>query len=270
MIRWLAVPLLVMWVLASVTPLLWALVLSLRTYADAFSTPLLWSAPLTIEHYEQLLTTRGFMAHAANSALVTLCTVAISLSVGTLAGYALARHGGRLALTLLLAALLFRAVPHSTLLPAFYEAFTWVGIHNNLLTLIVVLVAINQPFTIWMMRAFFMGVPRELDEAAIVDGCTPLQAFIKVVMPVMWPGVLTAALFSFTLAYNDFLLSSALTNADQMTMPVFLSSVVSADSDALLMQGVAGSVLISLPLVVLVMVFQRHLVAGMTAGAVKG
>lgn len=261
---------LMLWLLLSLLPLVWAAVLSIRTYADAFSTPIVWSAPFTFEHYLGLLRSQGFRANAANSLIVTSSTVIISLSVGTMAGYALARYSGVWGLALLMAALLFRAIPHSTLLPAFYEGFTLIGINNNLFTLIMVLVAINQPFTMWMMRAFFIGVPRELDEAAIVDGCSPFQAFLKVVVPVMWPGVLTAGLFSFTLAYNDFLLSSALTNADQMTLPVFLGSVIAAESDALLMQGVAGSVLISLPLVFLVLIFQKHLVAGMTAGAVKG
>ena len=121
-----------------------------------------------------------------------------------------------------------------------------------------------------MLRAFFAGIPPELDEAAQVDGCTRFQAFRKVIMPVMWPGVVTTGLFSFLLAYNDFLLSSALTNAEKMTMPAAIANVIHAESETLLMQGIAGSVSIAVPLILLVALFQRQIVSGLTQGAVKG
>jgi ABC-type glycerol-3-phosphate transport system permease component len=132
-------------------------------------------------------------------------------------------------------------------------------------------VAINQPFTIWMLRSFFMNIPKELDEAAQVDGCSRIQAFVKVILPVMWPGIITTGLFSFLLAYNDFLISSQMMNADKMTMTSALSAYMNADDDAFkLMQGVAGAVSITAPLVVLVLFFQKQLVSGLTQGAVKG
>ncbi|MEO8187359.1 MAG: carbohydrate ABC transporter permease, partial [Burkholderiaceae bacterium] len=137
-------------------------------------------------------------------------------------------------------------------------------------TLIFVLVAINQPFTIWMLRSFFVNIPSELDEAALVDGCTRFQAFRRVIIPVMWPGVVTTGLFSFLLAYNDFLLSSALTSGDHMTMPAAIANAITAETEALLMQGVAGAVSITIPLIILVVVFQKQIVGGLTQGAVKG
>ena len=94
-------------------------------------------------------------------------------------------------------ALVFRAMPHVVLLTSYQPAFLELGIWNRYETLIIVLVAINQPFTIWMLRAFFMGIPEELDEAAQVDGCTPFQTFRQVIVPVMWPGVLTARCFPY-------------------------------------------------------------------------
>jgi ABC-type glycerol-3-phosphate transport system permease component len=121
-----------------------------------------------------------------------------------------------------------------------------------------------------MLRAFFAGIPAELDEAAMVDGCTRMQAFRRVIVPVMWPGIVTTGLFSFLLAYNDFMLSSALTSAEKMTMPAAIANAIHAESDTLLMQGVAGSVSIAIPLIVLVAFFQRQIVSGLTQGAVKG
>ena len=121
-----------------------------------------------------------------------------------------------------------------------------------------------------MLRSFFACVPAELDEAAMIDGCTPLQAFREVIVPMMWPGVVTTGLFSFLLAYNDFMLSPALTNAEKMTLPAAIASAINARSDALLMQGVAGAVSITIPLPILLAFFQRQIVSGLTQGAVKG
>ena len=261
---------LTLWLLLAALPILWTAVISLRSYVDAFSAPLKWVAPITWENYRGLWIDREFHRNFINTVLVTLGTVSISLTVGCLAGYALARYRGSLGFWLLIIALVFRALPHSTLLPSFYALFDALGIRNTLFTLVVVLVAINQPFTIWMLRSFFVNIPQELDEAAMVDGCTRLQAFRRVIIPVMWPGVVTTGLFSFLLAYNDFMLSSALTNAERMTMPAAIAGAITAESDTLLMQGVAGAVSITIPLIILVALFQKQIVSGLTQGAVKG
>lgn len=261
---------LTLWLLLASLPIVWTAVISLRQYVDAFSAPIKWWAPVTFENYRGLWIEREFYRNFVNTAIVTLGTVTISLTVGCLAGYALARYRGAMGFWLLLLALVFRALPHSTLLPSFFTIFDTLGIRNTYFTLIFVLVAINQPFTIWMLRSFFVNIPQELDEAALVDGCTRFQAFRRVIIPVMWPGVVTTGLFSFLLAYNDFLLSSALTNAEKMTMPAAIANAIGAESEALLMQGVAGAVSITIPLIILVAVFQKQIVSGLTQGAVKG
>ena len=258
------------WLLLASLPILWTVVISLRDYVDAFSSPLKWWAPVTFDNYRRLWLEQGFAQNFANTAIVTFCTVTVSLTVGCLAGYAFSRYRGSLGFWLLLLALAFRAVPHSTLLPSFFTMFDALGIRNTTFALVLVLVAINQPFTIWMLRSFFMHIPAELDEAALVDGCTRAQAFRRVIVPVMWPGIVTTGLFSFLLAYNDFLLSSALTNAEKMTMPAAIANAISAESEALLMQGVAGAVSITIPLILLVALFQKQIVSGLTQGAVKG
>ncbi len=261
---------LALWLVLASLPVLWTVVISFRQYVDAFSTPLKWVAPFTFENYTTLWIDKAFYRNFLNTVLVTLGTVTVSLTVGCLAGYALARYKGSVGFWLLMVALVFRALPHSTLLPSFFTLFDALGIRNSYFSLIVVLVAINQPFTIWMLRSFFMHIPAELDEAALVDGCSRFQAFRNVIVPVMWPGIVTTGLFSFLLAYNDFLLSSALTNADKMTMPAAIANAISAESETLLMQGVAGAVSITIPLIILVALFQRQIVSGLTQGAVKG
>jgi ABC-type glycerol-3-phosphate transport system permease component len=261
---------LALWLVLASLPIVWTAVISFRQYVDAFSSPVKWVAPFTTENYTALWIDREFYRNFFNTGLVTVGTVSISLFVGCLAGYALSRYRGALGFWLLLIALVFRAIPHSSLLPSFFTLFDALGIRNTYFALIFVLVAINQPFTIWMLRSFFINIPSELDEAALVDGCTRFQAFRKVIIPVMWPGVVTTGLFSFLLAYNDFLLSSALTNAEKMTMPAAIANAISSDSEALLMQGVAGAVSITLPLIVLIVLFQKQIVGGLTQGAVKG
>lgn len=258
------------WLVIASLPVIWTAVISFRDYVDAFSSPIKWVAPFTFDNYTRLWIGQEFYRNFMNTALVTVFTVAISLTVGCLAGYGLSRYRGSMGFWLLLVALMFRAIPHSSLLPSFFTIFDALGIRNSYMTLIFVLVAINQPFTIWMLRSFFVNIPNELDEAALVDGCTRFQAFRRVIIPVMWPGVVTTGLFSFLLAYNDFLLSSALTSGDQMTMPAAIANAINAETEAFLMQGVAGAVSITIPLIILVVVFQKQIVGGLTQGAVKG
>ncbi len=261
---------LLFWLVIASLPVVWTAIISFRQYIDAFSSPIKWVAPFTLENYHRLWIEKEFYRNFLNTALVTVCTVTISLTVGCLAGYGLSRYRGSMGFWLLLVALMFRAIPHSSLLPSFFTIFDALGIRNTYFTLIFVLVAINQPFTIWMLRSFFVNIPNELDEAALVDGCTRFQAFRRVIIPVMWPGVVTTGLFSFLLAYNDFLLSSALTSGDKMTMPAAIANAITAETEAFLMQGVAGAVSITIPLIILVVVFQKQIVGGLTQGAVKG
>ena len=258
------------WLIIASLPVIWTAVISFRDYVDAFSSPIKWFAPFTFDNYTRLWVGQEFYRNFLNTTVVTVFTVTISLTVGCLAGYGLSRYRGSLGFWLLLVALMFRAIPHSSLLPSFFTIFDALGIRNSYFTLIFVLVAINQPFTIWMLRSFFVNIPSELDEAALVDGCTRFQAFRRVIIPVMWPGVVTTGLFSFLLAYNDFLLSSALTSGDQMTMPAAIANAITAETEAFLMQGVAGAVSITIPLIILVVVFQKQIVGGLTQGAVKG
>jgi trehalose/maltose transport system permease protein len=239
---------------------------------------------LTSEHYEAVWIDRNFKQNFANSLFVTAGVVSISLTVGTLAGYGLARSSTDLAFWLLIIALIFRALPHSVLVAGYLPMFIKSSeilrpilgdaaptLYGKPWAVIVVLVSINQPFTIWMLRSFFHNIPKDLDEAARVDGCSHFQAFRRVIMPVMWPGVITAGLFSFLLAYNDFLVTSLLLDAQNMTMVPAIAGMFNRETTASdEVQAIAAAVSITAPLFVLVMVFQRQIVAGLTAGAVKG
>lgn len=238
----------------------------------------------TTEHYQAVWVENEFYRNFINSLIVTTGVVTISLTIGTLAGYGLARSGSNMAFWILIAALIFRALPHSVLvsgyLPVFINSAEYLrpilGEHaptfyGQPLAVIMVLVAINQPFTIWMLRSFFQNIPKELDESARVDGCTHFQAFRWVIMPIMWPGVITTGLFSFLLAYNDFLVTSLLLDAQNQTMVPAIAGYFNRETTTTdQVEAVAAAVSITAPLFLLVMVFQRQIVSGLTAGAVKG
>lgn len=256
-------------VLISVFPFAWTLLTSIKQPVDAFANPPVWLFRPTFQYFVELWVSRGFFAYFINSAIVTAGTVAVSLSVGCLAGYALARYTGTLAFVLLIVALMFRALPRIAILLPYYQFARVTGLYDTHILLILVLVAINQPFTIWMMRSFFMGIPRELEEAAMVDGCSPLGAFWRVILPLTGPGIVTAGLFTFLLAYNEFLMPLLLTATHAETMPVAISQY-GADDIRYWSLSAAGAVSIALPAIALVLLFQRRIVAGLIQGAVKG
>lgn len=238
----------------------------------------------TTEHYHAVWVENAFHRNFVNSLIVTAGVVTVSLTVGTLAGYGLARSPSRIAFWLLIAALVFRALPHSVLVAGYLPVFVNSAeilrpilgeaaptLYGQPWAVIFVLVAINQPFTIWMLRSFFQNIPADLDEAARVDGCTHFQAFRQVIMPVMWPGVITTGLFSFLLAYNDFLVTSLLLDAANQTMVPAIAGYFNRETTTTdQVEAVAAAVSITAPLFLLVMVFQRQIVSGLTAGAVKG
>lgn len=282
-INFLSISFLVLWLVLACVPFLWTFWGSFKVQADFFSkqdwqnaifgirTLVETGSSFTTDGYEGAWIQEGFWKAALNTAIVTLSVVAISLTLGTLGGYALARSGFRYAFWILIAALIFRAMPHITLVSGYLLPFFELGLWGHLSTTIIVLVAINQPFTLWMLHSFFLSIPKDLDESAMVDGCTRFQAFRHVIIPVMWPGVITTGLFSFLLAYNDFAITALLLTEENQTMvPKIASFLGSTQEQGNVMFAVAAVVSATAPLFVLVMFFQRQIVSGLTAGAVKG
>ena len=274
---------LTIWLMLAVFPFFWTLWGSFKVEGDFFSR-LDWrngflgvktiaetGASFTGDGYVGAWIQNAFWRSVLNTLVVTFFVVTVSLTVGTLAGYALSRSTKRYAFWILLAALIFRAMPHITLVSGYLLRFFQLNIWGYLPTAIVVLVAINQPFTIWMLHSFFESIPKELDESAMMDGCSRFEAFFRVIIPVMWPGVVTTGLFSFLLAYNDFAVTAMLLSQDNQTMvPKIASFMGTTQVQGNVMFAVAAVVSATAPLFVLVMVFQRQIVSGLTAGAVKG
>lgn len=273
----------VLWLIVAAFPFLWTTWGSFKVEADFFSrsdwlnavwgptTAAQTGSPFTGGGYYGAWVLQDFWKSAINTLIVVTSVVVLSLTIGTLGGYALARSGVRYTFWILIAALVFRAMPHVTLVSGYLLPFFELNIWGYLPTTIVVLVAINQPFTLWMLHSFFLSIPKDLDESAMVDGCTRFQAFRMVVIPVMWPGVVTTGLFSFLLAYNDFAVTAMLLTQDNQTVvPKIASFLGSTQAEGRVMYAVAAVVSAIAPLFVLVLFFQKQIVSGLTAGAVKG
>lgn len=143
------------------------------------------------------------------------------------------------------------------------------GLYDTYLLLILTLVAVNQPFTIWMLRSFFMEIPREIEEAAMMDGAGRLQSFLRVIIPITWPGIITTGLFTLLLAYNEFLLARILTQSN-WTLPVAIAQYTSGEDAGHITIAAAGSISITLPIIFVIIVFQKYLIKGLASGAVKG
>ncbi len=273
----------ILWLILAAFPFIWTLWGSFKVELDFFSkadwTNALTGARTIAEHgtaytgdgYEGAWIQEEFWRSVINTAIVCFFTVTISLTMGTLGGYALSRSNFRYTFWLLIIALIFRAMPPITLVSGFLLPFFNWNVWGILPTTIIVLVAINQPFTLWMLHSFFQKIPKELDESAIVDGCSRFQAFRYVIIPVMWPGVITTGLFSFLLAYNDFAVTTMLLAEENRTMvPAIAAFLGTTQTEGNVMFAVAAVVSATAPLFVLVMFFQRQIVSGLTAGAVKG
>ena len=272
-----------LWLIAAAFPFLWTAWGSFKVELDFFSIAD-WTYALTGERtkaeYGSAFTDAGyrgswidgeFWRNVINTFIVCFFVVFTSLTIGTLGGYALSRSGFRYTFWLLIIALIFRAMPPVTLVAGYLLPFFEWNLWGILPTTIIVLVAINQPFTLWMLHSFFQNIPKELDESAKVDGCTQFMAFRFVIIPVMWPGVITTGLFSFLLAYNDFIVTSMLLSEDNRTMvPEIAAYLGTTYTEGNVMFAVAAVVSATVPLFILVMFFQRQIVSGLTAGAVKG
>lgn len=273
----------ILWLLLAAFPFIWTVWGSFKVELDFFSiadwtnaltgerTRAAYGRPFTGAGYHGSWVQEEFWRNALNTIIVCFFVVLTSLTIGTLGGYALSRSTYRYTFWLLITALIFRAMPPITLVAGYLLPFFEWNLWGILPTTIIVLVAINQPFTLWMLHSFFQNIPKELDESAKVDGCTQFQAFRYVIIPVMWPGVITTGLFSFLLAYNDFAVTSMLLSESNRTMvPEIAAYLGTTYTEGNVMFAVAAVVSASVPLFILVMFFQRQIVSGLTAGAVKG
>ena len=262
-----------------VGPFVWLFVTSVSYQRNLLARPLAFIPPeVTFDNYRMVLGMVRFHAEAQaakilpsmlNSLLVAGVVTVVNLVAGTTAGYAYARYRFPLKVATLFALLFTRMLPTVVLIPAYFLLFKALGLQNTLTGLALAYCSFTLPFTIWIMKAYFETLPRDLDQSALVDGCNRLQAYYRVVLPVAGPGLVAAGAFTFMLCWNEFIVAQVLnTKLGTTTLPPVIAGMnaqINIDYSVIAASGFLGA----LPAVLLVLVFQKYLVQGLTAGAVK-
>jgi len=258
-------------ILYAVFPFYYAIVTSLKAGSQLFSVeyfPMTWNW----DNYVSVFREQPFAYNLLNSVLVSFTVVALSLFFGVTAAFALGRVQFRGRGLLLLTVLGVSMFPQVAVLSGMFELIRGFWLYNNLLGLVISYMIFTLPFTVWVLTTFMRDLPKELEDAAIMDGANPWEIIVKVFMPLMWPALVTTGLLAFIAAWNEFLfaLTFTLTNT-QRTVPVAIALISGASQYELPWGNImAASVIVTLPVVVLVLIFQRRIVSGLTAGAVKG
>jgi len=254
-------------------PIYWIGVNSLKLDLDIFAVPPVWfDFPPTLKHYYAAFIERPFLLFALNSLIIAAVTTLISLVFGTMAGYALARfkYPGRWKYHISFWILSTRMMPPIVSIVPLFIFFNMFHLLNTKTAVVIAYTAFNLPFVTWMMKSYFQDLPVELEEAAIVDGDTRWGAFLRIALPLARPGLAATAIFSLILAWNEFLLALIITQTEQsVTLPVGISGRVTQYTTYWGEISAAGF-LACIPIVLFAFVVQRHLVRGLSFGAVKG
>jgi multiple sugar transport system permease protein len=254
----------------SAAPFLWQIITSLKPTVELGSLPPLLPGRISLEQYAAVLADQSLLRMALNSALVAAATTVLALGLGALAAFAvsvLRVRGRQPILAVVLAVSMF---PSIALVSPLFLAVNAVGLRDTLLALIITYTTFSLPLAIWLLTSFFDRLPREIYQAARVDGCTPAQALIHVVLPLAVPALTAAGLVVFIFSWNEFLLALTLTSTDaSRTVPVGIAMFPGLH-EIPYGEIAAAAVLVTLPLAVLAFVFQRRVIEGLTAGAIKG
>jgi N,N'-diacetylchitobiose transport system permease protein len=254
-------------------PIYWMLITSFKRSSDITTlTPKFWPAHPTLRGFSEVLHDPIFIDDLRNSAIITLAAVIISLIIGFLGAMAIARFRFLGRKVFIFAVLIVQMIPLLALTIPMSLLLDDVHLKNSLLGVVIAYLMFSMPYTVWTLRTFIANVPRELDEAALVDGCSRWQTFYKIILPLVGPGLIATGVYGWILAWNEFVLANTLllTN-DKQTLMIYLlifqsSPVHGADWSGLM----AAATLTSLPVVVLFVLFQSRISSGLTAGAVKG
>lgn len=259
-------------VLAVAFPLFWMLVTSVKPQSELFRRPptLVPQAP-TLEHYWRLLTETPFLTYFTNSVILAVSTTAVVIAVATVGAYSLVRFSYRGRETLAFLVLFTYLLPSVVLIIPLYLMMVSLGLSNTLASLVIAYTTFALPYALWLLRSFMAGIPEDLESAALVDGASRMGAFRDVILPQLLPGIISTALFTFILSWNEYLYALVLVNSDAarpLTTGV-MSMLISAFNIewSLLM---AASVMMSLPLIVIFAFLQGYLTRGFGAGGVKG
>ena len=249
-----------------VFPFLWMILASFKTQTDIMNTRNMFSFDPTMVNYQNVFQQYSFFTFMMNSVIVAVLSTLFSLILGLPAAYAIARFKLNSFGLVLLAA---RIVPGITFLIPWYILFSQLKMVGSFQVLIASHMLVGMPFVTWVMISFFEGLPVDLEEAAMVDGLTPIGAFFRIALPLSTPGIITGSILSFIFSWNNFMFSYILANQNTRTLPVAIFSFISyasIDWGGLM----AAAVIITIPVLIITLFVQRYVISGLTAGATKG
>jgi trehalose/maltose transport system permease protein len=256
-------------------PFYWALRSAFMPASELFETPIkYWPSDPTLQNFRDVLSSNFFRRALLNSTIVAGSVTLISLAIGSLAAYALGRfrfRGRSFVLYLMLSMTIF---PQIAILGALYTMISNFHLYDKLGALILTYLIFTLPFTVWVLTSFMRALPGDLEEAAYVDGATPLQVFWKVLLPLIAPGLVTTGLLAFIAAWNEYLYAvSFIQSPNRYTVPIAITSFTAKGGNAFQVpwgQIMAATIVVTLPLIAATLILQRRILAGLTAGAVKG
>lgn len=256
-------------VIVAMFPLYWLLSTSMKSKTDAFAIPFKWVFIPELTNYAEILGSPEFQKCYLNSLIVAVFTTVISLIFGLPAGYALSRNTGRFGRAMGTGIILARMVPPMALIIPFFVVFNTIGLTDNYVTLIFMYLTTVLPFVVWLMMGFFKGVPIDVEDAALIDGCSRVKAFLKVCLPVVKPGIATSAMFAFMMAWNEYFYAVIMTGNKTKMLTIYIQSFVNS-SGTNWGRLCAAAVLVIAPILVFTITCQKSFVRGLMGGAVKG
>jgi multiple sugar transport system permease protein len=247
-------------------PLLWIISASFKNQAQIVSTPPVWFFRPTLENYWRVFVDQNFSFFLGNSVVIAVGSTLFSLIIGLPAAYSISRyHQRKMGLLILVA----RLMPGISFLIPWFIFFSKLKLVDTYIALIASHMLVSLPLVVWIMFNYFDGLPRDLDEAARVDGCTIQGMFLEIILPLSVPGILTATTLSFLFSWNNFMFSMVLSTQQTKTLPIAVYNFVSY-AEVNWGSVMAATVVIITPAIILTMIFQRYVISGLTAGAVKG
>lgn len=256
--------------LFSLFPFWWMLVSSLKPSGEIFSSPpTLWPHTVTLDHYVEIFLRANFWVYFTNSLIVAGIVTVVGTGTAALAGYALGRFNLKGRNAVLLMVLSVQMFPVVVLLIPLFILMSRLDLLNTLTGLVITYLTFALPFGIWMLRSYFMSIPVEIEEAAMIDGCTRMQAFRKVIFPLAWPGISATSIFGFITAWNEFVFAVTFIQDEKLrTLPLALQEFFSrftADYGGVM----AASTIATLPVLIFFMIVQRRMTEGLVQGSVK-